>query len=82
MSKTFEIRLKRPAADIIADAKKTALRKGIHFDGDNRLGHFSGLGLDGHYTIEGDNLSVQVTKKPMLLSWSMIETAVKDYFSS
>lgn len=81
MSKSFQIQLQRPASEIIAEAHATAQRKGVRFKGDTANGRFSGLGLEGHYTIEGNTLSVEVTQKPLLLSWSMIETAVKGYFS-
>lgn len=81
MSKSFEIKLQRPASDIIADAKATAQRKGVKFEGDTEKGEFSGMGLGGSYSIVGDILSVQVTSKPMLLSWPMIESAVRGYFS-
>lgn len=81
MSKSFEIQLQRPASQIIADAHATAQRKGVQFEGDTEKGQFSGMGLKGHYTIEGNTLQVEVTEKPLLLSWGMIETAVKGYFS-
>ena len=82
MSKSIDIKLNRPASDIIADAKATAQRKGVTFNGDAEKGSFSGMGLEGRYTITGDILSVEVSKKPMLLSWSMIESAVRGYFSA
>lgn len=81
MSKSFEIKLQRPASDIIADAKSTAQRKGVKFEGDTEKGAFSGLGIDGSYSITGDILSVEVSKKPMLLTWDMIESAVRGYFA-
>jgi hypothetical protein len=39
-----------------------------NFEGDTPVG-----GFEGSYTIEGDNININITKKPFLVSTSMIK---------
>lgn len=53
------------------------------FQGDISAGLFSfsakGFDLAGNYTINGDTVAVQITKKPWLLSCNKIEREIKKY---
>ena len=35
---------------------------------------------DGSYAVEGDAVKITVEKKPMIVPWGMIESALKDLF--
>jgi hypothetical protein len=80
MSKSFEIKLNRNPDDIIAQARDAARSNGIHFVGDGQMGRFSGHGIEGSYLILDDILSVQISKKPFIMPWSLIESTLRNYF--
>ncbi|WP_156912841.1 hypothetical protein [Methylocaldum szegediense] len=80
MSKVVEVKLNRPAEELVAKAKEAARDKGIHFVGDEQKGQFAGNGIEGHYRINGDTLSIRISKKPLIVPWNLIEAAVRSYF--
>jgi len=81
MSKAFEVKLTSNPDEVIAKAKVAARDKGIRFEGDGQTGHFSGHGIEGSYLILEDTLAIQISKKPFIMPWSMIETTLRDYFA-
>ncbi|CAL1240364.1 hypothetical protein [Candidatus Methylocalor cossyra] len=81
MSKSFQVKLNRPAAEILAQAQEAARANGIHFGGDGEAGTFAGHGIEGSYRIDGDILSVHISKKPFLLPWSVIESRLRIFFA-
>lgn len=80
MSKSFEVKLNRDPDEIIAQAREAAHKNGIQFTGDGQTGHFVGHGIEGSYLILEDTLSIQISKKPFIMPWSLIETTVRKYF--
>ncbi len=80
MSKTFEVKLKCPAEDVIKRARKASSENGVRFHGNAKTGHFSGHGIEGHYHIVEDVLSLRVTKKPFVVPWSLIESKFRAFF--
>jgi hypothetical protein len=81
MSKVVEVKLNRSAEELVAKAKEAARDKGIHFVGNEEKGQFAGNGIEGHYRISGDTLSIRISKKPFIVPWNLIETAVRSYFA-
>jgi len=81
MSKLVQVKLNQSAGEIVAKAKEAARDKGIHFVGDEEKGRFSGSGIEGHYQISGGMLSIRISKKPFIVPWNLIETAVRNYFA-
>lgn len=81
MSRSFEVKLNGDPCEIIAKARELATRNGIHFDGDDQTGHFAGHGLQGSYLILEDILSIEVARKPMILTWNLVESTIRKYFS-
>jgi hypothetical protein len=81
MSKSFEVKLNRAAEEIIGKAHVAAQHYGIDFAGDGQNGRFAGHGIEGSYTIDGEVLSLQIKRKPMLIPWSMIETKLLAFFA-
>ncbi len=80
MSKSFEVKLNRDPDEVIAKAKVAARDNGVNFEGDSQTGHFSGHGIEGSYLIREDTLAVQISKKPFIMPWGMIETTLRNYF--
>lgn len=81
MSKTFEVKLNRPADQLIAAAQASAEKNGVAFKGDVQSGSFSGKGIEGSYTINGDALVIDIASKPFVMPWALIETTVKKFFA-
>ena len=81
MTKRFEFKLQGAAEEIIAEAKSAAADKGVKLEGDAQKGQFAGHGIEGSYWIVDDMLSIQVSHKPMMIPWALIESAVRNYFT-
>jgi hypothetical protein len=81
MSKRIEVKLNQPADQLIVRAQAGAEKNGVEFKGDAATGNFSGKGIEGSYLIEGDTLTIDITKKPMVMPWALIETSVKKFFA-
>lgn len=81
MSKSFEIKLNRDPDTFIAEARAMAQKHGVHFEGNGQTGRFAGHGIEGSYLILEDTLSIQISKKPFILPWHMIESTVRKYFA-
>lgn len=81
MSKTIEVKLNRDPQEVVAKFKATAEKNGVHMAGDHQGGEFHGKGIEGRYAIVGDALTITLLKKPIFLSWSLMETKVREYFS-
>ncbi len=79
----FKIPFPESSEELLIIAHKSiAEHKGI-FEGDTKSGHFSipiGIGhIEGNYTIANSEISIDVTKKPMLVSCKMIEKRLTEY---
>lgn len=81
MSKQFLITLTSDAREVVERFKATAQKNNFQFNGDYRLGRFSGRGIEGRYEINGNSLAIIIDKKPMLISWPLIESTVRDFFA-
>jgi hypothetical protein len=81
MTKKFSIKLNRDPHEVFVKFKTAAAKNGVGLNGDHRLGHFSGKGIEGRYDFIGDVLNITIVKKPMLVGWSMIEAKVRDFFA-
>lgn len=81
MSKSFEIKLNRDPDEFIAKARNMAQSHGVLFEGDGQTGRFAGHGIEGSYLILEDTLSIQISKKPFIMPWNLIESTVRKYFA-
>ncbi len=81
MSKSFRMPLKEEPAALVERARKLAEDAGADFSGDATSGQFAAKGVEGEYAVEGDSITVTVTRKPMVAPWSMVEAKVKQFFS-
>ena len=77
----FQIQV--PTADLLSQIEKFAQEYQGQFQGDEISGNVSLnfiLGsIEGDYTIEGDQLNLNITKKPFLLSCDTISATIKEY---
>ena len=80
MSKSFSMPLKDDPAALVERARKLAEDTGAEFGGDATSGHFAAKGVEGEYVVEGDSITVTVTRKPMVAPWSLVESKVKEFF--
>ena len=65
----------------LAKVKSEMLKAGHKFNGDSSKGEFAGGGVEGEYSIDGNTVTVSVTKKPFVAPKSLIEKKIKEYFA-
>lgn len=77
----FTIPFSKPVDEILAKAKKTVESQDGTFTGDTSSGHFNvsvfGNTVVGSYSVEGQNLNIDITDKPFLVPCNMIEGFLK-----
>ncbi|CBL45091.1 Hypothetical protein HDN1F_15080 [gamma proteobacterium HdN1] len=80
MSRTATGKLPEPAETIIAKLQELAVRHHVEFEGNTQSGYARGKGFHIRYEIEGEIATVTVTKKPILVPWSVVERALAKLF--
>ncbi len=77
----FTIPFTKPVTEILAKAKSTVESQGGTFTGNTSSGNFNvsvfGNTVIGAYTVEGQDLQIDITEKPFLVPCSMIESFLK-----
>ena len=83
MSKTRKVAfpLSQSQDSVIARARKAAAEHGVRLDGDEQQGQFAGHGIEGSYHICDTELTVQISRKPIIMPWSMIESSMRKFFA-
>ena len=76
----FDVAEGRTAAQILEQARVQAKGAGIAMQGDATSGSFRGTAT-GTYSVDGRRLKVEVTSKPGLVPWKMVESALRRLFS-
>jgi hypothetical protein len=79
--RTFSINTNKDPETLVQEAKMVAEENNATFRGDTNSGSFSGRGVEGSYEVEGRTVTVTITDKPTLASWSKVESKVKEFFS-
>lgn len=79
--RTFSINTNKDPETLVQEAKKVAEENNAAFRGDTNSGSFSGRGVEGSYEVQGWTVTVTITDKPTLASWSKVESKVKEFFS-
>ncbi len=81
-TKTFAFQLSHEPAAVVEKARKAAAGNGVKFEGDVQQGRFSGHGIEGSYAIENARLlTIQISRKPIIMPWSMIESSMRKFFA-
>lgn len=74
----FSVPFTKSATDILDKAKQTIESQNGTFTGDENNGSFDvsvfGNTVIGSYTVQGQNLVIEITEKPFLVPCSMIES--------
>ncbi|MDD1650853.1 MAG: hypothetical protein LUO80_10760 [Methylococcaceae bacterium] len=81
MSKSIEVKLNSDPDEVVARARIAARDNGVSFEGDGQTGHFAGHGIEGSYLIFEDTLSLQISKKPFIMPWGLIESSLRKFFA-
>ena len=81
MCRTFTVTIPPEDDDFLENTRRAAEGMGATLDGDEKSGTFAGRGVEGRYSVEGDQVTVTITKKPALAPWPIIEKIVKDFFA-
>jgi len=81
MSRSTTAKLPYSPDEMLEKARKTAKKAGILFEGDEKTGIFEGKGFGGHYRIVDDQVTLTVTKKPIVMPWKVVESALEKIFS-
>ena len=81
----FTVPFTKSATEILEKAKKTVEAQNGTFTGDTNSGRFDvsvfGNTVVGTYTVEGQNLNIDITDKPFLVPCNMIESFLKGQLS-
>lgn len=80
MSKTFDIPISGDPTALLDRAKGAADEAGATLTGDVNNGDFSGKGVEGHYEVSGNTIHVTITKKPLVVPDSKIESELRKFF--
>lgn len=86
MACNFTFEYTKPKTEMVSKLEAAILGQHGSFQGDETSGVFSfsavGLSFRGNYLIRGDQISVEVTDKPFLVSCSKIESEIKKYITA
>ncbi len=82
MSCKFTIAFTKDAETVLGKAKAAVEKQNGTFSGDTNSGEFSvsvfGSDIKGNYTVEGNNLNMEITDKPFLIPCNAIESFLKN----
>ena len=79
--KTFSMNTNKDPETLVQEARTVAEENNATLSGDANSGTFSGRGVEGSYEVEGNTVTITITDKPMLATWSKVESKVKEFFS-
>ena len=78
---SFKFNIDSSPAEIINIVKSKIENEGGNFRGDDSEGNFNLLtpvgAIEGNYTVIDNELKIDITKKPMMLPCSMIESELE-----
>lgn len=82
MSHTFYIPLQTDdVAALLEKAKRLTEENGGTFTGDAQAGHFAAEGVKGAYGLAEKSITIVLTDKPWMITWSYVEGIVRSFFS-
>ncbi len=80
MAMTVKVTVKGEITKVLDDVKKLAAQKDIKFTGDASKGAFSGSGIAGNYTVNGQDITITITDKPWYAPEGSVKQAILDWF--
>lgn len=81
MPHTFSLDMGQDPAVLLEKARRLITEDGGSLIGDTRAGQFAAEGVQGAYEVAGQTITIVLTEKPWLASWSLIESKVRELFS-
>ncbi len=66
---------------ILVKLRKLAVKHDIEFNGDTEKGYARGKGFHVEYVVVGSQCTLTVTKKPLLIPWSLVESQLHKLFN-
>lgn len=86
MACNFTFEYTKPKTEMVSKLETAILGQHGSFQGDEAGGEFSfsamGFSFRGNYTIIGDQIAVEITDKPFLVSCGKIESEIKKYMTA
>jgi len=82
MSRSVTGQLKENPQLIIERLHRLAAKHDVEFKGDSEQGYAKGKGFHVEYSIVGASCTLTVTKKPLLIPWSLVESQLEKLFNS
>jgi hypothetical protein len=77
MKKSIKVKIVVHPDELITKAKHAAEKHGLRFVGDTEKGLIKGIGIEAHYLLREDELTVNILRKPLLLSWAKMEQKLR-----
>ena len=77
MKRSIKVKIVNHPDELISKAKQAAEKHGLRFTGDTEKGLIIGFGIEAHYLLQEDELTVKILRKPLLLSWAKLEQKVR-----
>jgi hypothetical protein len=76
MSKSFHFKIDHPdRASLIVNAI-------LKNENEGKNGHFSWMGLEGTFSLHDHYLDLNITEKPEVVSWSVIESNLQKFLKN
>ena len=76
MKKSIKVKIADHPDKLITKAKLAAEKHGLRFTGDTEKGLIKGFGIEAHYLLQEDVLTVNILRKPLFLSWAKVEQKI------
>lgn len=81
MTRSVTGRLKEDPKVIIELLVRLADKHDVEFEGDSERGYAKGKGFHVEYTVVGESCTLTVTKKPLLIPWTLVESQLEKLFN-
>lgn len=81
MKKSIKVRIDDHPDELIIKARHAAEKHGLRLTGDTEKGLIKGLGIEAHYLLQEDMLTVKILRKPLLLPWALLEQKLRTMVS-
>ena len=82
MATTFDFPFSGDTTSLLQRAKSAVTNAGGTLRGDTNSGDFSGKGVEGRYEVKGQTVHVTITKKPVIVPDSTIESQLRSFFET
>ena len=77
MKKSISVKFVGHPDTLISKTRQVAEKNGLRFTGDSENGLIKGRGIEAHYQVKEDVLTVNILRKPLLLSWRIVEQKIR-----